>query len=213
MSDIVEYYRRRAGEYEEIYEWRDPHRQEEQEVLGEAIKESLRGRRVLEVACGTGYWTRVLSESARMIMATDIGEEVIELAKGKRYHCPVRFRWEDAYDLSFDGGFAFSWFSHIPRHRIDHFLKGFHRVLQDGSKVFMADNVYIRGIGGELTKMEGDSNTCKHRTLKDGSEFTIVKNYFSTEELVEIFGRHVAGFSEEDVFYCRCFWYVDYELD
>ena len=55
MSDIVEYYRRRAGEYEEIYEWRDPHRQEEQELIGDAIIESMRGRRVLEVACGTGY--------------------------------------------------------------------------------------------------------------------------------------------------------------
>ncbi len=148
MSDIVDYYRRRAGEYDEIYEWRDPHRQEEQELLGDAMKRSLRGRRVLEVACGTGYWTEVLSESARMITATDIGEEVIELAKKKRYHCPVRFKREDAYDLSFDdasfdGGFAFSWFSHMPRHRIDPFLKDFHRVLQDGSRVFIADNVYI----------------------------------------------------------------------
>lgn len=218
MSDIVEYYRRRAREYEEIYEWRDPYRQEEQELLGDAMKGSLSGRWVLEVACSTGYWTRVLSESARMITATDIGEEVMELAKRKRYRCPVRFRREDAYDLSFDdasfdGGFAFSWFSHIPRHRIDPFLKGFHRVLQDGSRVLIADNVYIQGIGGELIKKEGDANTYKHRALKDGSEFTIVKNYFSTEELVEVFGRHVAGFSEENVFYGKCFWYVDYELD
>ena len=217
MSDNVEYYRRRAGEYEEIYEWRDPRRQEEQELLGEAMRESLRGRRVLEVACGTGYWTRILSESARMITATDIGEDVMELAKRKRYQCPVRFRRENAYDLSFDdasfdGGFAFSWFSHIPRHRIDPFLEGFHRVLQDGSRVFIADNVYIQGIGGELIKRDGDANTYKQRTLKDGSEFTIVKNYYSTEELVEVFGRHVDGFSEENVFYGKCFWYVDYEL-
>jgi ubiquinone/menaquinone biosynthesis C-methylase UbiE len=217
MSDIVKYYKRQAEDYEESYEWSDPNRQEEQELIGDAIIESLRLRRVLEVACGAGYWTRVLSESAGMITATDIGEEVMELAKRKRYHCPVHFRKENAYDLSFDdasfdGGFAFSWFSHIPRNRIDPFLKGFHRVLQDGSRVFIADNIYIQAIGGELIRKESDANTYKHRTLKDGSEFIIVKNYFSAEQLVEVFGQHVAGFSKENVFYGKCFWYVDYVL-
>ena len=28
MSDLVEYYREHAEEYNEIYMWRDPHRQE-----------------------------------------------------------------------------------------------------------------------------------------------------------------------------------------
>ena len=217
MSDIVEYYRRRAGEYEEIYEWRDPHRQEEQALIGEALKDSLRGRRVLEVACGTGYWTRILSEVAAAITAMDIGEEVMDLARRKPYGCPVSFRKEDAYDLSFDdgsfnGGFAFSWFSHVPRQWIDHFLTGFHRVLQAKSRVFIADNVYIPGIGGELIRKEGDENTYKHRTLRDGSEFMIVKNYFSAEDLIEIFRRYVACFDEDNVFHGKCFWYVDYEL-
>jgi SAM-dependent methyltransferase len=217
MSDLVEYYRRRAGEYEEIYAWRDPHRQEEQEVLAEAIRESLRGKDVLEVACGTGYWTRILSSSARTIMATDLGEEVMELAKKKDYGCPVTFRKEDAYDLSFedssfDGGLAFTWFSHIPRHRIDSFLRGFHRVLKQGSRVIVADNVYIPGLGGELISKDDDENTYKLRTLKDGSRFVIVKNYFTLEELVDIFSLHAPGFSEDNVYYGTCFWYVDYEL-
>ncbi len=89
MSDIVEYYRRGAGEYEEIYEWRDPHRHEEQRLLGEAMKRSLRWRRVLEVACGTGYWTRVISESAQEITATDIGEEGVP--RGDRARSPDKY--------------------------------------------------------------------------------------------------------------------------
>lgn len=36
----------------------------------------LAGRRVLEVACGTGYWTKTLSETAERIVAKDIGEDV-----------------------------------------------------------------------------------------------------------------------------------------
>lgn len=217
MSDLVEYYKERAEEYDEIYEWRDPHRQEEQRILGEAIKESLDGRRVLEVACGTGYWTRILSQTAESLMATDLGEEVMELAKEKKYACPVTFRKEDAYNLSFsngsyDGGFSFSWFSHIPRKRIDSFLKGFHRVLKTGSRVFMADNVYIPGVGGKLIKPAGSEDTYKKRTLKDGREFTIIKNYYSADDLKTIFNRHVNGFDLDNIFQGNCFWYVSYEI-
>lgn len=217
MSDLVEYYRERAEEYDEIYEWRDPHRQEEQLILGEAIKESLEGRRVLEVACGTGYWTRILSQTAESIMATDLGENVMELAQEKEYACPVTFRKEDAYNLSFsngsyDGGFSFSWFSHIPRKRLDSFLKGFHRVLEAGSRVFMADNAYIPGVGGKLIKQAGSEDTYKKRTLKDGREFTIIKNYYSVDDLKTIFNRHVKGFDLDNIFLGNCFWYVSYEI-
>jgi len=217
MSDLVEYYRERAEEYDEIYEWRDPHRQEEQLLLREAIKESLEGRRVLEVACGTGYWTRILSQTAESIMATDLGQEVMELAKEKKYACPVTFRKEDAYNLSFsngsyDGGFSFSWFSHIPRKRVDSFLKGFHRVLKAGSRVFMADNAYIPGVGGKLIKLASSEDTYKKRTLKDGREFTIIKNYYSADELKTIFNRHVNGFDLDNIFHGNCFWYVSYEI-
>jgi SAM-dependent methyltransferase len=214
---LVEYYRRRAGEYEEIYEWRDPRRQEEQDLVSDAIKSSLGGRDVLEVACGTGYWTRVLSETAGSIVATDLGEEVMEVARGKEYGCPVTFRREDAYRLSFgdgafDGGLAFSWFSHVPRAMIDPFLEEFHRVLKPGSRVFIVDNVYVEGIGGELVTREGDIDTYKIRTLRDGGVFTIVKNYFEVDDLHNIFGKHVRGFSEENVFHGKCFWYVDYVI-
>ena len=212
---LVEYYRKRAGEYEEIYEWNDPDRQREQDLLSTAIQDSLRGRDVLEVACGTGWWTRILSESAKSIMATDLGDEVMDIAREKKYGCPVTFRREDAYNLSFEddsfnGGLAFSWFSHIPSEFIDRFLDEFHRVLAEGSRVFIADNTLIQGIGGEPVGREGDPNTYKIRALKEEGVFTIVKNYFSVEDLVDIFGRHVEGFSENNVMHGECFWYVDY---
>ena len=211
------YYSRRAEEYEEIYHRDDPVRQEEQKKIENALKETLKGRRVLEIACGTGYWTQFLSETAQSIVAIDIVQEVLEIAKRKQYRCPISFHLEDAYNLSFeddsfDGGLANFWYSHIPKNRIDSFLKGFHRVLKSRSKVFIADNIYIPGIGGELVKKEGDENTYKLRRLKDGSKNLVLKNYFSTNELVEIFCRHVKGFSRKNIFYGNCFWYITYEL-
>ena len=153
---------------------------------------------MLEVACGTGYWTRLVSQTAREITATDSVEEVLNIARRKTYHCPVAFRLEDAYRLSFeaeafDGGLANFWFSHLPKHRIDRFIAGFHHTLRPQASVFLADNVLVPDVGGELIRRAGDDNTYRRRTLRDGSEHVIIKNYYSAEDLIAIFGQHVPG--------------------
>jgi ubiquinone/menaquinone biosynthesis C-methylase UbiE len=214
---MEEYYRRRAEEYDEIYYRNDPVWQGELNKVAQALKAALRNKKVLEIACGTGYWTRFLSETARSIVATDIAQEMLEIAQRKQYRCPISFRREDAYNLpfedkSFDGGLANFWLSHVPKSRIDSFLKGFHRVLQSGSKVFMADNVYILGIGGKLVTREGEEDTYKLRGLKDGSEHLVLKNYLSAEELIEIFSKYDRGFSRDNIIYGNYFWYLIYEL-
>jgi len=53
------YYSNRASEYERVYD--KPERQHELEWLRQRVPEILRGRRVLEVACGTGYWTQFIA--------------------------------------------------------------------------------------------------------------------------------------------------------
>ncbi|MFX0066638.1 MAG: class I SAM-dependent methyltransferase [Candidatus Hermodarchaeota archaeon] len=215
---MEEYYKRRANEYEEIYYRADKTRQEENRKITDAFKNLLKGRKTLEIACGTGYWTQFLSETAQSIVATDLVPDVLEIAKRKHYRCPVSFLIEDAYNLSFDartfdGGLANFWFSHIPKRKIDSFLEGFHRVLQCGSRVFMADNVFVPGIGGTLITKKGDEdNTYKLRQLKDKSEHLVLKNYYTVDELLVMFQKYVPGFTQENIFYGTCFWYVMYEL-
>lgn len=215
--NLRDYYRRRAPEYEDIYTTDDAARNEEQRTFAAALKKHLHGRDVVEVACGTGHWTQLLSETAQSIVATDAVEEVLAAAKGKAYSCPVSFRTEDAYRLSFadgsfNGGMACMWFSHVPRSTIDSFLTEFHRVLRKGSEVFIGDNTFTPGIGGELIVKEGDENTYKLRKLRNGNEFLVLKNYFSVDELVRMFSRHVNGFDERNVFCNKYFWYVAYTL-
>ena len=217
MTQLEDYYRRRAEEFEEIYQRDDPVRQEEQGRIAHTLQEVLQGRRVLEVACGTGYWTHSLSQTAQSIHATDAVREVLNIAKKKQYACPVSFDREDAYRLSFEegsfnGGLANFWLSHIPKRRIDSFLKGFHHVLEAGAMVFIADDQHTPGFGGQLIRKEGDENTHKVRTLKDGSENVILKNYFSVDDLVDIFKRHVKGFGRENVFFGKHFWSVRYRI-
>jgi hypothetical protein len=89
----------------------------------------------------------------------------------------VKFLLGDAYKLdSVQGRYDFGLFSHIPRNKIDDFLSGFHKKLQPGSKVFMADNVYVPGRGGELMTKEDSEDTYKLRQLDDGTQYEIIKN-------------------------------------
>ena len=54
-AGLVDYYSRRAPEYEAMWHRDEPVRQAEQAVIASEMGRLLRGRRVLEVACGTGY--------------------------------------------------------------------------------------------------------------------------------------------------------------
>jgi len=214
---VEDYYRKRALEYERIYHRDDPVRLEEQRKIAEALKTALTGADVLEVAAGTGYWTQSLSEIASTITATDAVEETLAVAKSKTYRCPVEFKTEDAYhlsfaDTSFSGGMANFWLSHVPKERLVEFFNEFHRVLKEGAPVFLADNNFDPSSGGKLVRKADDVNTYKLRKLDDGSEHAIVKNYYSREELLRIFSELSPDFTPENLFYGKHFWYAQYLL-
>jgi ubiquinone/menaquinone biosynthesis C-methylase UbiE len=57
---------------------------------------------VVELACGTGYWTELLASSAAWVFATDINEEVLTLTRAKPVdRRRVVFQRELAHDLGF----------------------------------------------------------------------------------------------------------------
>jgi len=213
-DDMVKYYRDRAKEYEEIYEWRDPNRQEEQDLMEKTLKEIFTGRKVLDIGCGTGYWTQRISETAESILGIDINEAVLEIARSKEYGCPTEYRLMDAYNMEFEGRFtgtlATFMLSHVLKEDIPAWLEYLHTVLEPGARVFIGDNTFIEGVGGKLQTKSNDPNTYKLRTLNDGSQHLIVKNYFTEKELVELFSEHSKGIEEKNVFMGKCFWWISY---
>jgi SAM-dependent methyltransferase len=214
---MQEYYNRRAQEYEQIYRRDDPVRAAELTAIASAMCAALAGREVLEVACGTGYWTERLADCACRIVATDASSEMLKIARSKQMPASVSFAQADAFDPGtaggpFDGGLANFWFSHVPRRRIPEFLHGLHERLtrtNDGreARLFMADNCYQEGIGGELVVIQGSDDTFKRRRLSDGSEHMILKNYYDAGQLAEIFGPFA---KEIDVQVGTCYWWVSY---
>jgi len=215
---LEDYYGRRAAEYEEVYSREDPVARLELDAISAAVGTWVSGRRVLEVACGTGYWTQPASRGALSISAVDVSKEMLEIARRKKYRCDVSLHMADAFAVpfrpgSFGGGFANFWVSHVPKKRLRAFVEDFHRTLDPGSSVFFADNVYVDGLGGELVSNGSDENTYKVRRLRDGSRHLVLKNYYSEAELSAIFGATAAVDSGSlEVFYGKRYWHVRYLL-
>jgi SAM-dependent methyltransferase len=186
-SDLVEYYRRRAGEYEAIYA--KPERQEDLAHLKRVIPQRLRGRRVLEVACGTGYWTAGIAAAAASVTATDLADEPMQIARNKTYpENKVLFRKEDAYRLPadlgrFDGAFVGFLWSHVPRERLGEFVASLYARLDAGARVLIVDNTYVGGASTPLSAPDAAGNTYQERALADGSRFRVLKNFPAAGEL------------------------------
>ncbi len=210
MDTTKEYYSRRAEEYEQIYTRDDPVRQDEINKIKNELTIIFKGRDVLEAACGTGYWTETISRTANSTVSFDYSNEVIEIAKSKNLN--AEFLIDNAYEMNkvggtFNAGCANFWFSHIPKNKIIGFIETFNKKLSPGSIVFMADNIYIEGIGGELITKQGDENTYKMRKLSDGSSYEIIKNYYDENELRNIFKDYA---EDIETYFGKCFWRVKY---
>ena len=129
----LDYYRRRAGEYEAIYA--KPERQADLARLRSSIPARLAGRRVLEVACGTGYWTRarVAHRGAASSPPTPprnpcASRSAKDYPRPRRaissWPMPTRSTRRSAASTR---ALAVFWWSHVPLSRIAEFLASLHR--------------------------------------------------------------------------------------
>ena len=210
-TPMIDYYSKRAQEYERIYQ--KPERQADLGWLREILRRELAGHRVLELACGTGYWTETLAGTAASVHATDASHEVLEVARSKHLDpAKVTFALGDAYHPlpatpPFSAGFAGFWWSHVPQHQLPAFLDHFHAALAPGSRVVFADNRFVPGSSTPLARHDDKGNTYQLRALADGSRHEVLKNFPTPGELHEI----LAPFSERlEVLTSDHFWCASY---
>ena len=181
------YYARRAGEYEAIYA--RPERQADLARLHADVAARFAGRRVIELACGTGWWTPHIASAAASVDAFDINEETLAIARTKPVDpARVRFAVGDAYAPLARGepwtaAFAGFWGSHIPKRELPRFLDGLHRVLAPGARVVCIDNRYVEGSSTPLSRTDSEGNTYQSRPLADGTRHEVLKNFPEPAEL------------------------------
>jgi ubiquinone/menaquinone biosynthesis C-methylase UbiE len=208
-AGIGAYYAARAPEYDRVYA--KPERQADLRAIERWLPGVFAGTCMLEVACGTGYWTRHLAPVAKRIDAFDASPEVLAIARSRVAAPHVSFVAGDAYAPPgapgrFDAAFAGFWLSHVPRERLDGFLHGLHRVLAPGARVVFLDNRFVEGSSTPASRRDRQGNTYQSRALDDGSVHEVLKNFPSELELREA----VAGVATDVAYHSwRYFWALE----
>lgn len=214
-ADLQRYYASRAPEYDTVYD--KPERQQELADLRARVSAFGEGRRVIEVACGTGYWTLELARTARSVLATDATEQVLVLARARRLEPDVvSFAQADAFHLEaaageFDAALAGFWWSHVARRDRTRFLVGLHRRLSRPARVMLFDNRNVEGSSTPISRVDLEGNTYQVRRLADGATHDIIKNFPTSGELRDILGGSGAGAVE--LVETTHFWCASYVLN
>ena len=189
MDKLAAYYAQRAAQYERIYA--KPERQADLAGLRTRIGRLAAGKNVLELACGTGYWTQVMAAVAARVTAIDVNEEVLQIARSKRYpERRVQFVSGDCYappvpGRSHNALFAGFWWSHVPLARMDAFLATALLAIAPGAIVAFLDNSFVEGSSTPVSRRDADGNTYQQRRLDDGSTHEVLKNFPAAGELIQ----------------------------
>jgi SAM-dependent methyltransferase len=211
LDEQVAYYRARAPEYDEWWERRGRFdRGRELNAVWSAEVAELEATidamgpfgDTLELACGTGIWTRRLRSRAESLTAVDASGEMIGINRARVGDPSIEYVTADLFAWSpprrFDSVFFSFWLSHVPPERFAPFWDLVGRALVPGGRAVFIDNRWIESatsLGGRL----GDrDSTSVERQLNDGRWYRIVKVFYDPAELEERLGdlgwqAHVAG--------------------
>ncbi len=212
-TETERYYHHRAAEYDRVYD--KPERQADIASLRSLIVDTLRGRSVLEVAAGTGFWTQFYADDATNVLAADLNEATLDVARGRRaWPDHVRFEVADAFELAaidgdYDAFFAGFLWSHIPLDRLDAMLDGISRRLPSEAVVVFADNRYVHGSNHPVSRTDDAGNTYQRRRLEDGSGWEVLKNFPTLEDLERRLLEHGTNVRVESLEY---FWFARLEV-
>jgi SAM-dependent methyltransferase len=96
---------------------------------------------VLELGCGTGYFTRELARSGAEVVAIDVSPELLEIARANFPAPNVQYQIENAYALSYeDAVFDSVVGSSVLHHlEIEEALRDIYRVLKPAGTIYFTE--------------------------------------------------------------------------
>ena len=215
VEDMRAYYAQRAAYYERVYS--KPERQTDLRAMEAWLPTQFAGRDVLEIACGTGWWTAPGARDAQAWLATDLNPETMAVARAKALPACVRFATVDAYSMAelggrtFDAAFAGCWWSHVPLQTLPAWLDTLHARLRPGARAVMLDNSYVSQSSTPLSREDVHGNTYQNRSLDDGSVHEVLKNFPTAEQAIAILGPRARARAPQWLAHPH-YWILSYEL-
>ena len=196
MNDIVDemrtYYACRAPVYDASMGYDDPAVVERHAPVIETLRRQLAGRRVLEIACGPGFWTRIVSETATSIVATDCNESVLEEARRKeldpsvvslRSPTPTTSRPCRRASPSTERS-ASTGLPTFRCHARTTFLRDCTDRLTPGARVVFCDQ--LPGPASFTGLFDDEGNHLQERELPDGTRYRVIKHFRSDDDFHDL---------------------------
>src|SRR5260221_6275998 len=125
LDEQITYYRKMAQEYDET----TGQTEDVQRAFAQArdlLQQLAPVEQMLELACGTGAWTRALLPLGRDLTAIDASPEMLVLARQKVGNAAVQFQQADLFEWQprqlYDLVFFANWLSHVPPQRLQSLL-------------------------------------------------------------------------------------------
>jgi SAM-dependent methyltransferase len=200
LAEQIAYYRARAPEYDDWWERRNFYDngdafaaawRSDIEQLVDWVDAAGPLGDVVELAAGTGNWTRELVARATSVTAVDASPETLAVNASKVPDNAVDYVVADLFDWepprTFDTVFFGFWLSHVPAEKWAQFWLLVDRALAPGGQVLFCDNARpdhseANGPSGKLYSAQTTLDRTT-RTVSDGSTFEIVKRYWSPDDL------------------------------
>ena len=190
------YYRARASEYDAWflrqgrYDRGEAHRAQwfaEVEVLGKALADFAPRGDLLELACGTGWWTEHLAHYGDSLTAVDASPEVLGLNRARLPSAKIRYVQADLFNWTperkYDTVFFSFWLSHVPPERFASFWATVKACLNPCGRVFLIDSSHTPAGTAKDQVLGSAGATTTTRRLDDGRTFDIVKVFYEPEQL------------------------------
>lgn len=199
IDEQIAYYRARAAEYDAWWfrtgrfdrgednnaAWRAEVAQVERAVA-DAV-ETAKPATVLELACGTGLFTRHLAPRVAALTAVDASPEVIDINRARLAAGNVRYVEADLFafepDRRYDCVFMSFWLSHVPHARFTAFWSMVRRALAPGGFAYLVDSAHDPTSTAANHPTPDRHAGIVTRRLDDGREFRIVKVFWEPDRL------------------------------
>jgi 2-polyprenyl-3-methyl-5-hydroxy-6-metoxy-1,4-benzoquinol methylase len=191
LDEQVTYYRKRAQEYDES----TGQTEDLQRAFARArdlLQQHAPVKQILELACGTGTWTRSLLPLGRELTAIDASPEMLSLARQKVGNAVVQFQQADLFQWQprqqYDMVFFANWLSHVPPQRLDAFLGTVACAVRPGGSLAMVDQYAPMQEDREIIVQKEEGAIYAKRSLLNGQTFLIVKVFYDLQIIENLLG-------------------------
>lgn len=212
-QQVAKYYAQLGEALEDKY--LEPDMDEDIDDMSIHLGNLLAGHKVLELGCGTGFWTEVAAESAESVLAVDINPSLIEIARERPMtEGKVSFRVADALDLPDDiGSFtavlvSFLW-SHLNKKEQEQLLATLKKRLAKDVLLVILDDAFVEGFSDTIARTDPDGTTYQILSTPEGERFEVAKSYQSDSALRKRLGTTVKEIKIERI---EFFWILTCRL-